>query len=96
MGKQTRIALEFIFITHLERMKVSSCMPQDKKAMQGPSMDYTFYSVLNRLFRKTICSRDGDPTNISHYAKNLLANLRDGAPPFSVIDYIWEEIKASL
>jgi hypothetical protein len=54
---------------------------------------YTFYSVLNRVFRKTICSKDEDPTNISHYAKNLLANLRDGAPPFSVIDYIWEEIK---
>jgi hypothetical protein len=54
---------------------------------------YTFYSVLNRLFRKIICLRDGDPTNISHYAKNLLANLRDGASPFSVIDYIWEEIK---
>jgi hypothetical protein len=54
---------------------------------------YTFYSVLNRLFRKTICPRDGDPTNISHYAKNLLANMRDGAPTFSVIGYIWEEIK---
>jgi hypothetical protein len=26
---------------------------------------YTFYLVLNRLFRKTICLRDGDPTNIS-------------------------------
>jgi hypothetical protein len=54
---------------------------------------YTFYSVLNKLFRKTIYPRDGDPTNISHYAKNLLANMRDGAPAFSVIDYIWEEIK---
>jgi hypothetical protein len=54
---------------------------------------YTFYSVLNRLFRKTICPRDGDPTNISHYAKNLIANMRDGAPPFSMIDYNWEEIK---
>jgi hypothetical protein len=54
---------------------------------------YKFYSVLNRLFRKTICPSDGDPTNISHYAKNLLANLRDGVPPFSVIDFIWEEIK---
>jgi hypothetical protein len=54
---------------------------------------YTFYLVLNKLFRKTICPRDGDPTNISHYAKNFLTNLRDGAPPFSVIDYIWEEIK---
>jgi hypothetical protein len=54
---------------------------------------YTFYSVLNRSFRKTICPRDGDPINISQYAKNLIANLRDGAPPFGVIDYIWEEIK---
>jgi hypothetical protein len=54
---------------------------------------YTFYSVLNRLLRKTICPRDGDPTNISYYAKNLLANMRDGALAFSVIDYIWEEIK---
>jgi hypothetical protein len=54
---------------------------------------YTFYSVLNRLFRKTICPRYGNPINISHYAKNLLPNLRDGAPPFSVIDYIWEEMK---
>jgi hypothetical protein len=26
---------------------------------------YTFYSVLNMLFRKTICPRDGDSTNIS-------------------------------
>jgi hypothetical protein len=49
---------------------------------------YTFCLVLNRLFRKTICPRDEDPTNISHYAKNLLANMRDGAPAFSVIDYI--------
>jgi hypothetical protein len=32
-GKWTRIALEFIFITRLERMKLSSCMPRDKKAM---------------------------------------------------------------
>jgi hypothetical protein len=54
---------------------------------------YIFYSVLNRLFRKIICPRDGDPTNISHYAKNLLTNMRDGAPAFTVIDYIWEEIK---
>jgi hypothetical protein len=41
---------------------------------------YTFYSVLNILFRKTICPRDGDPTNISQFTKNLLANTRDGVP----------------
>jgi hypothetical protein len=54
---------------------------------------YTFYSILNRLFRKTICSRDRDPTNISQFAKNLLASMRDGAPPLSVMDFVWEEIK---
>jgi hypothetical protein len=54
---------------------------------------YTFYSVLKRLFRKTICPRDGYPTNISQNAKNLLANMRDGAPLFSVMDFVWEEIK---
>jgi hypothetical protein len=54
---------------------------------------YTFYSVRNMLFRKTICPRVGDPTNISQFAKNLLAHMRDGAPPFSVMDFVWEEIK---
>jgi hypothetical protein len=69
-------------------------MPQDKKAMQGQQMDCTlFYSVLNMLFRKTVCPRDGDPTNISKFVKNLLANMRDGALPLSVMDFVWEEIK---
>jgi hypothetical protein len=54
---------------------------------------YTYYSVLNRLFRKAICPRDGDPTNISQFAKKLLVDMREGAPPFSVIDFVWEEIK---
>jgi hypothetical protein len=54
---------------------------------------FTFYSIPNRLFRKTMCPRDGDPTNISQFAKNLLANMRDGAPPLSVMDIVWEEIK---
>jgi hypothetical protein len=54
---------------------------------------YTFYSVLNRLFRRTMCPKDGDPTNVSQFAKNLLANMRDGTPPLSVMDFVWEEIK---
>jgi hypothetical protein len=54
---------------------------------------YTFYSVINWLFRKTICPRDGDPTNISQFAKDLLASMRDGVPSFSVMDFVWEEIK---
>jgi hypothetical protein len=45
------------------------------------------------LFRKTVRPIDGDPTNISQFAMNLLANMRDGAPPLSVVDFMWEEIK---
>jgi hypothetical protein len=30
---------------------------------------------------------------IWHFAKNVPANMRDGAPPLSVIDFVWEEIK---
>jgi hypothetical protein len=56
---------------------------------------YTFYSVLNMLFRNTVCPRDGDPTNISQFAKNLLANMRDGLAPLSVINFVWEEIKGT-
>jgi hypothetical protein len=40
-----------------------------------------------------VCPRDGDPTNISQFAKNLVANMRDGAPPHSVMYFVWEEIK---
>jgi hypothetical protein len=54
---------------------------------------YTFYSIQNRLLRKTVCPRDGDPTNISQFAKDLLANMRDGALPLNVVDFMWEEIK---
>ena len=49
---------------------------------------YTFYANLNRLFRKTILPREGDPTRISSYGKNLLAAMREQAEPFSVIDFI--------
>jgi len=49
---------------------------------------YTFYRYLNRMFRKTLAARVGDSTNISHYAKNLLARMREVARPFSVTNFI--------
>jgi hypothetical protein len=54
---------------------------------------YTFYSIPNRRFRKTVCPRDGDPTNISQFAKYLLANMRHVVPPLNMVDFVWEEIK---
>jgi hypothetical protein len=54
---------------------------------------YTYYSVLNKLLRATIAPRDGNPFDISRFMKNLMIALRPGADPFSVGDYIWQEIK---
>jgi hypothetical protein len=73
-------------------MKLMYALRQEMNAGSTNSL-YTYYSVLNGLFRKTICPRDGDPTNISQFAKNLLVNMSDGAPPFSVIHFVQEETK---
>ena len=37
---------------------------------------YTYYSILNRLLRKIISQKGGNPQDISLHAKNLLARLR--------------------
>jgi hypothetical protein len=52
---------------------------------------YTYYSVLNRLLQASIAPRDGNPSDISRFMKNLMIALILGAPPFSVGDYIWQE-----
>jgi hypothetical protein len=39
---------------------------------------YTYYSVLNRLLRATIAPRDGNPSDISRFMKNLKIALRPG------------------
>ena len=54
---------------------------------------YTYYSILNRLLRKIISQKGGNPQDISLHAKNLLARLRPKGEDLSVADYIWEEIK---
>jgi hypothetical protein len=57
---------------------------------------YTYHSVLNRLLRATIAPRDGNPSDISRFMKNLMIALCPGADPFSVGNYIWQEIKYLL
>ena len=56
---------------------------------------YTYYSILNRLFRKTLTPRDGNPSDISSFAKNLMKKMQPDprGGDFSVGDSIWEEIK---
>jgi hypothetical protein len=67
--------------------------PRDQRANVGHMKGlHTYYSV-NRLLWVTITPRDGNPSNISRFMKNLMIALRPGAGPFSVSDYIWQEIK---
>ena len=53
-----------------------------------------FYRLLNTLFRFTLTPRGGDSDNISHRAKNLLAQMAPGRCKFAVMEFIWNEIIA--
>jgi hypothetical protein len=68
--------------------------PSDQRANVGHVKGlYTYYSVLNRLLRASIAPRGGNPSSIFRFMKNLMVAFRLGASPFSVGDYIWQEIK---
>jgi hypothetical protein len=41
---------------------------------------YTYYAALNRLLRMSITPRDGNPSEITKFPKNLMVSLRLGAP----------------
>ena len=51
---------------------------------------YTYYSILNRLFRKTPTPRNGNPSDISSFAKNLMKKMQSDprGGDFSVGDSI--------
>jgi hypothetical protein len=68
--------------------------PRNRQANAGYAVElYSYYSVLNRMFRLTLTPRGGNPTDISNYAKNFLVHMRPPRLLFSVSDFIWEEIK---
>ena len=70
--------------------------PRDRVGSAGKvNVLYTYYSVLNRLFRKTLTPRDGNPSDILAHAKNLMNRMQPDprGSDFSVGDFIWEEFK---
>lgn len=48
------------------------------------------------MVRKTLVPKDGDPTSLTNFTKNLLARLDSRAKTFSVFDFVWEEIKSEF
>jgi hypothetical protein len=68
--------------------------PRDKQANAGYAVGlYSYYSMLNCMFHLTLTPRGGNPVDISNFAKDLLVHMRPPGLPFSVSDFIWEEIK---
>jgi hypothetical protein len=50
--------------------------PRDQRANVGYVKGLcSYYSVLNRLLRASIAPRDGNPSDISRYIKNLMIAL---------------------
>jgi hypothetical protein len=54
------------------------------------------YRMLNQLFRYTLTPKIGDNYNISNIDKDILVRMAPGKEPFSVFDFIWEEIIISF
>jgi hypothetical protein len=68
--------------------------PRNKQANAGYAAGhYSYYSMLNRMFHLTLTPRGRNPADISNFAKVLLIHMRPPGLPFSVSDFIWEEIK---
>jgi hypothetical protein len=69
--------------------------PRDKQANVGFAAGlYSYYSVLNRMFCLTLTPTGGNLADISNFAKDLLVHMRPPGLPFSMSDFIWEEIKS--
>ena len=81
--------------THpLDAKEIRFMYPRNKQASVGYVADlYTYYSILNRLFRMTLTPRGGHPSDVSNYAKDLLAQTKPLGDKFCVGDFLWEEIK---
>jgi len=78
----------------LELQDLSFMYPRAERGNVGKVHGlYPYYSVLYRLFRKTLTPRDGNTSDITLYQRNLMAAMKPGARPFSVGDFIWQEIK---
>ena len=54
-----------------------------------------YYKYLNNLFCLTLNPKGGDATNVLGISRNLLARMSNVGEPFSVIDFVWEEIHAT-
>jgi hypothetical protein len=55
-----------------------------------------FYYTMNQFFHTTIDAKDGDATALRYFACNLLARVMPGGRPFSIMDFIWNELRRTM
>jgi hypothetical protein len=55
-----------------------------------------FYSTMNQFFCGTIDAKDGDSTALRYFACNLLAHVMLDGRPFSIMDFIWNELRRMM
>jgi hypothetical protein len=84
------------FALRLDASKIIFMYPSNKRGSVGTTLDLLpFYAYLNRLFCRTMTSREGYTSNIPSYNWNLLVAMapRPHRFDFCVFDFISEEIK---
>jgi hypothetical protein len=80
----------------LEAKKMAFMYPRNARDSWGHVKGlYTYYSILNRLFGKTLTPRDGNTLDITAFQRNLMVAMKPGEPMFNVGDFLWQEIKNS-
>jgi hypothetical protein len=83
----------------LEVRKIKFMHPRSKQENLGETTDMLpFYAYLTQLFRRIMTPRKGDGSKILAYNENILSAMapNENRFEFSIFDFIWEEIKASL
>jgi hypothetical protein len=80
----------------LEAKRMAFMCPRNARDSWGHVKGlYTYYSILNRLFGKTLTPRDGNTSDITAFQKNLMVTMKPGEPMFNVGDFLWQDIKNS-
>lgn len=60
--------------------------------MAQPKERGLFYKCLNSLSHLTLNPKSGDASTVQGISRNLLARMSNEGNPFSVVDFLWEEI----
>jgi hypothetical protein len=91
-GRNGANYIKIHFASRLDDSRMRFIYPGSKRGNTGTTSDLLpFYAYLNRLFQRTMTSREGDSSNIPSYNQNLLVAM---APhphgfDFSIFDFIW-------